>query len=790
MSTKLATHSQGLFRKYFLLLVALVSGVWIPLSAINIYSLFEANKQALLHLQMKEALNAATKIEHFITEVERQIQLIMDVEPGVGSDELSTEFYRLLRQAPAITEVIYIDFSGRERVRVSRLDLDVAGTQRDLSGDPIFIYAKSRGTYFSPVYFRDESEPYMTIAMAGSSAESGVAIAHLNLKFIWEVISRMKIGKAGYAYVLDSNSTLIAHPNISMVLRYTNFTLLPQVRQAQANRTRPIQGETATVAEDLAGRQVLTAYTTVAPLGWLVFAELPVDEAYAPLYVEVKRLALLLLAGLVLAPLGGLFLARKMMVPIRALKAGAARIGSGDLGQPISIKTGDEFEALADQFNNMAGQLQQSRADLEKTVETRTRELAQSVDELRALGEVSQAINSTLDLETVLTTIVAKAVQLSGTDAGTIYTFDELRQEFRLRATHGMHEVMIAAVRDQRVRAGETAIGKAAAERAPVQIPDVLKESSLVLDVVVRAGYRAVLVVPLLRPDQVIGALVVQRKQAGEFPKSTVDLLETFAAQSVFAIQNASLFSEIEEKSQQLAIASEHKSHFLANMSHELRTPLNAILGFSELIMDGMLGEVPAKLQEAHKRIHSNGMHLLGLINDVLDLSKIEAGQLTLSLEDYSIAQVVHTVLTAVESLADEKKLALKSALPPDLPKARGDERRMVQVLLNLVGNAIKFTEAGEVVVTATAANGSFTIGVSDTGPGIPEADQIKIFEEFQQAASSSKGAKGGTGLGLSIAKRIVEMHGGRIWLDSSSGHGSTFSMTLPLIVEKQKIRA
>jgi GAF domain-containing protein len=419
-------------------------------------------------------------------------------------------------------------------------------------------------------------------------------------------------------------------------------------------------------------------------------------------------------------------------------------------------------------------------------VQARTRELSQSVEELRALGEVSQAVNSTLDTDKVLTTIVAKAVELSGTEAGAIYTFDGSRQEFWLRATHGMDETMVAAIRDRRIGVGETAIGKAANERTPIQIPDVLKEPSLVFDIVVRAGYRAVLIVPLLRPDQLIGALVVRRRESGEFPKSTVELLETFADQSVLAIQNARLFREIEEKGRELAEASKHKSQFLANMSHELRTPLNAILGYTELILDSIYGEPTEKMRTVLERLQANGKHLLGLINDVLDLSKIEAGQLTLSLDDYSLSDVVHGVVSAVEPLAAEKRLAFKAEVAPDLPTGRGDGRRLSQVLLNLVGNAIKFTDKGEVAIRASATNGAFTVAVCDTGPGIALADQGKIFEEFQQADSSITRKKGGTGLGLSIAQRIIEMHGGRIWVESEPGKGSTFYFTLPVRVEAQ----
>ena len=420
-------------------------------------------------------------------------------------------------------------------------------------------------------------------------------------------------------------------------------------------------------------------------------------------------------------------------------------------------------------------------------VQARTRELSKSVEELRALGEVSQAVNSTLDLQTVLSTIVAKAVQLSATDGGAIYVFQKERQEFQLRATHGTDEAMVAAIREQGIRTDERIIARATAQRAPVQIVDLVKEPpSPIVDIVVRAGYRAILVVPLLRPGEIVGTLVVRRKQPGEFSKSTIDLLETFADQSVLAIQNANLFWEIEEKGRELEIASKHKSQFLANMSHELRTPLNAILGYAELMLDSIYGEPSDKMRAVLERLERNGRHLLGLINDVLDLSKIEAGQLTLSLNDYSLGDMVHGVVSAVEPLAAEKRLAFTAQVAPDLPTGRGDERRLSQVLLNLVGNAIKFTDKGEVAIRASVANGAFTIAVCDTGPGIAAADQAKIFEEFQQADSSITRKKGGTGLGLSIAKRIIEMHGGRIWVESEQGKGSTFSFTLPVRVEAQ----
>ena len=418
-------------------------------------------------------------------------------------------------------------------------------------------------------------------------------------------------------------------------------------------------------------------------------------------------------------------------------------------------------------------------------LEARTQELARSVEELKALSDVSQAVSSSLDSQQVLATVVAHAVELSATDAGAIYEFDETTQEFHLRATHRMSQALITALRARPFRLGEALVGQAALKREPVQLPDVQDQHDYPLrDVMLQAGVRALLGVPLLREHRILGALVIRRSEPGRFDERTVDLLQTFAGQSALAIQNARLFQELAEKSQQLEAASRHKSEFLANMSHELRTPLNAILGYTELIVDGIYGDVPEKIREVLERVDKSGRHLLGLINDVLDLSKMEAGQLRLAVEDYSLREVVHTVLSSLEPLAAEKGLALGVELSPELPPGRGDERRLAQVLLNLVGNAIKFTEVGGVTVRVGRRDNAFLVSVADTGPGIPAADRARIFDEFQQADSSSTKTKGGTGLGLSIARRIVELHGGRIWVEPEPGRGATFSLSLPIRAE------
>jgi signal transduction histidine kinase len=294
-------------------------------------------------------------------------------------------------------------------------------------------------------------------------------------------------------------------------------------------------------------------------------------------------------------------------------------------------------------------------------------------------------------------------------------------------------------------------------------------------------GYRSLLSVPLLREQQILGALAVWRRQTGEFKPEVINLLQTFATQSALAIHNARLFREIQEKGRQLELASKYKSQFLASMSHELRTPMNAVLGYTRMLLMNVYGELPEKVKDVHQRIDKSGRHLLGLINDVLDFSKIEAGQLALTINPYSIKDVIQAVVTGTQSLATEKNLALKIAVPADLPAASGDERRISQVLLNLVGNAIKFTDAGEVRIAAAATDGALEVSVSDTGPGISAADQEHIFEEFRQAEASTAPRKGGTGLGLAIAKKIVEMHGGKIWVESEVGKGSTFTFSLPI---------
>jgi GAF domain-containing protein/anti-sigma regulatory factor (Ser/Thr protein kinase) len=594
-----------------------------------------------------------------------------------------------------------------------------------------------------------------------------------------------------------------------------------------------------------------------------------------------------------------------------------------------------------------------------KELQERTEALTKSVGQLTALGEVGQAISSTLDLETVLKTIVSRAVQLAGLDAGWIYEFDERDERFHLRAAEHVEEEILQVSRSP-LRLGEGAVGRAGATREPVVVEDVLDESyqSRVRELLIKSGSRALLAVPLLREDLLLGALVVSRNSPGPFAPEVIDLLKTFATQSavaiqnarlfnetnealeqqkasaevlgaisssiadtrpvfdkilescerlfeghlvgvtlvtpdgkielggyhgpdyeklksvyplplsqesgsgmailkgvvgqypdseasgvpagvtagcktvgmrsivfapmlfegrgigaiwvgrkytgafsdkqigllktfadqaVIAIQNARLFREIQEKSAQLEVASQHKSQFLASMSHELRTPLNAILGFNEMLLDQVYGELSEDVKAPLENMQASGKHLLRLINNVLDLAKIEAGRMELALSDYSVQDTVESVRSTLRPLAESKGLELLAMVPQDLPLAYGDPGRITQCLMNLAGNSLKFTKAGKVQISVALDDGRLRYSVADTGIGIPPDKIGSLFTEFKQTDATIASEYGGTGLGLSITKKFIEMHGGRIWVESEPGTGSTFTVEVPLRAGERK---
>jgi signal transduction histidine kinase len=588
-------HRGRLFRRYFVLILVLVSGALLVSSAIGVYFSYQENKSALASLQREKAVAAAARIESFIAQIERQLAYAaLPQLGGPASEQRRIEFFKLQRLVPAVTDVAMIDAAGRERLFVSILAMNVIESKKDRSREPAFLNAKPDKTWYGPVTFRKETEPYMQIAVRAGNA---VTVADVNLKFIWDVITRIKVGDKGKAYVVDATGHLVADPDIGLVLRKTNLSALDHVKAAFEGGE---DQEPAMLARDRAGAEVLTAFAPIEPLGWRVFVEQPVTEVYATLDASILRTALLLLGGFVISAVAALVMARGMVRPIRTLQEGAQRIGAGELEQKIEIRTGDELEALAGQFNDMTTELRRSYAELEQKVDERTA---------------------------------------------------------------------------------------------------------------------------------------------------------------------------------QLAVANRHKSEFLANMSHELRTPLNAIIGFSEALREKMFGELNGKQLEYLNDIHASGRHLLSLINDILDLSKIEAGRMELDVQSFAGPPAFESALALVRERALKKSIALSLKCDPALGEVRADERKFKQILLNLLSNAIKFTPEGGCIAVDARLNGAgLEIAVSDTGIGVAPKDQAAVFEEFRQVGPRSEG----TGLGLALTRRFVELHGGSIRLDSTPGQGTTFTFTLP----------
>jgi signal transduction histidine kinase/DNA-binding response OmpR family regulator len=417
-----------------------------------------------------------------------------------------------------------------------------------------------------------------------------------------------------------------------------------------------------------------------------------------------------------------------------------------------------------------------------RTLEARRQELAQKIEQLEALGEVGQAVSSSLDLDEVLATIVAHAVQLSGTDGGSIFEFDETESEFRVRTAYGTSDELLERLRGIHIGRAGTLVGRAATEGRLLQVPD-LRQVPLDphLQCLFEAGWQSLVAVPMLREGRIVGALVVRRRTPGGFSEETCDLLETFASQSSLAILNARLFGELERKSAELEIASRHKSEFLASMSHELRTPLNAVIGFSEVLLEHMFGDLNERQDEYVRDIWSSGKHLLELLNDILDLSKVEAGRMDLEWSTFSVREALENGLALMRERAARKSISLSLEVAPEIGLMHADELRFKQVMLNLLSNAVKFTpEAGAVVVRATSDGSEVSVTVTDSGIGVASADQTRIFESFQQGGRGAQHQEG-TGLGLTLCRRIIGLLGGRMWLESDVGKGSTFGFVLPL---------
>ncbi len=568
-------HRGRLFRKYLLLILSLVTLSLLASGAISVYFSYQENKAALASVQHEKAIGAASRIEQYIRQISQQLAYAALPQLDASATELRRlEFLKLLRQAPEVTDIAQLDASGHELIAVSRLGMDVIGSGKDRSGEPAFRNARRGQPWYGPVYFRKETEPYMTISLRSGGDAGPVTVADVNLKFIWDVVSRIKIGDKGKAYVVDSKGFLVADPDIGLVLRKTNLSDLAHVKTALAT---PVSSEPAMLSSNLGGTEVLTSVAAIEPLDWKVFVEQPVAEVYERLNASIVRTGLLLLAGLVISALAALALARGMVRPIRILSEGAQRIGAGELEQKIVVRTGDELEALADHFNRMSGQLRESYAGLERKVEERTRELKNSLEQQTAISEILRVISSSpTDVQPVMDAVAERAAHLCDAPFARILLVD--RDMLGAVAQYSAEHIRMETVPVPLKRSSIT--GRAVLDRETVHYADIVPvvdgEFPDARENAERMGIRAALAVPLMREGGAYGAIFLFRQEPGLFSPDQVALLQTFARQAAIAIDNVRLFNETREALEQQTAISEIL-RVISSSPGDVRPMLNAV---------------------------------------------------------------------------------------------------------------------------------------------------------------------------------------------------------------------